>query len=60
MKAKLDQERLENKMNRMKHEFALQKKNMKKVCCDFAADYFKQKSTELTRMFTNECMKMLM
>ena len=60
MKAQLDVERMQNKMNRMKVEFQLTKKNMKKVCCDFAIDYFKSKSTELTRLFTNECLKLLM
>ena len=47
-------------MNRMKAEFGLTKKNMKKVCCDFAIDYFKMKSNDLTRLFTNECLKILM
>ena len=41
VKAQLDLDKMENKMKRMKQEFQLTKKNMKKVCCDFAIDYFK-------------------
>lgn len=43
----------------MKVSFEITKKNIKKVALDFAIDYFKSKSNELSIIYTGETLKIL-
>ena len=43
----------------MKSEFEITKKNIKKVSIDYAINYFKEKSEQLSALFTAETMKLL-
>ena len=47
------------KIEKMKVTFEAVKKNIKKVALDHAVEYFKQKSGELSALFTNETIKLL-
>ena len=44
---------------KLKTTFESVKKNIKKVALDHAVEYFKQKSGELSTLFTNETIKLL-
>jgi accessory gene regulator protein AgrB len=39
-------------VEKMKYEFEITKKNIKKVAIDYAVNYFKEKSFELSNLYT--------
>lgn len=59
IKTQQDLENLKRKIEKMKVSFEITKKNIKKVALDFAIDYFKSKSNELSIIYTGETMKIL-
>lgn len=46
-------------VEKMKYEFEITKKNIKKVAIDYAVNYFKEKSFELSNLYTQETIKLL-
>ena len=55
----VDNQLFERKLERQQQAFEVAKRNIKKVALDYAVDYFKDKSVELSRLFTQETLKLL-
>ena len=52
-------EYLQMKIAKMETEFEITKKNIKKVAIDNAVAYFKDKTVELSVLYTNETLRLL-
>lgn len=50
---------LQQKIAKMETEFEITKKNIKKVAIDQAVSYFKDKTIELSALYTNESLRLL-
>ena len=55
----VDAEEMKAKIQKMKNQFEVQKRTIKKSSLDYAVNYYKEKSDELSQLFTNETIKLL-